>query len=1536
MRRTKLFSLIQERIARQLLPSRCSARRRASWSASGGSAAAESLETRCLLSAGDLDPSFGVGGKVTTNFGADAQGNSVIVQSGGEIVVGGYKLVRAPIGNYAGETDFAFARYSNSGLLTSTRTQDFQGVNDVVTSMVSQSDGKLVAVGYRGGVYTLARYTYSLGDDTQFLDHGSQMLNFDQLASSPPHVALSKSDGIFVAGNNLLFFGGSSRLTTPANSTNALAIQTDGKILVAGSQLVRYNADHSLDTTFGGTGIVSTDIFANAFQINSMVVQADGKIIVAGFTYSDHGLDFALARYTSDGALDTAFDSDGKLTTDFGTSSEANSMALQPDGKIVVAGTSSGDFSLARYNIDGSLDRSFDGDGKLTTDFGSSNDRATSVAVQPDGKIVVAGYTYNGSFNVFALARYESTSPDQPPTITSANAAGVPENTTAVMTVAANDPENGTLSFSIDGAADANLFAINSTTGELSFKSAPDFENPSDADHDNIYKVQVAVSDGTNVVSQVISVSVANTNESPAFSSSNAVSVPENSTAVLTVAATDPEHDALNYSISGGTDSALFAINPLSGALSFKSVPDFENPANANHDDLYSVQVQVSDGTNVVTQDIQVTVTNFDEPPTITSANRVSVPGNLTAVLTVTATDPENHALTYALTGGADQSLFAINSLSGVLSFLSPHSFEQPLDSDNNNVYLVTVQGSDGTNTVSQDIQIHISKVDAPPTITTASAATATENVTTVFVVDAIDPENHFLLYGIAGGADQGKFAINSFTGALTFVAAPDFENPTDTNHDNIYEVQVAVSDGINLTQQTIAVTVTDTNEAPAITSVSSVSVAENTTAVQTVSGTDPEHGAFTYSLAGGADDSLFSLDLTTGALAFLTAPNFESPQDADHNNIYLVSVAVGDGTNTVTQDIQVTVTNVDESPTFGSATTATVSENTATVQTVTANDPEGKPLAFGIAGGADQAKFSINTFSGLLTFLAAPDFEQPSDSDHDNVYDVQVGVSDGSHLVTQTIHVTVTNANESPSITSAALVNVAENGTAALTVSATDPEQNSLTYSLSGGTDAGLFNIDGTSGAVTFKSAPNFENPADANHDNVYLIQVQASDGVNAVTQNVQIVVSNVDESPMITSANAVSTPENSTAVLTVMANDPEGHSLLYGLTGGADQARFSLNFLTGALSFVSPPDFEHPADANRDNVYEVQIGVSDGTHLVTQNVSVTVTDVNETVTISLPTKGGNFKTLLLNGQVHLRSSLGKELIVPVSVMSGADVRFVGSNAADRLTLDRSWSRFAGSFTFNGNGGNDLLDAHAVSLGVSFNGGDGNDSLIGGSGDDTADGGAGLDSLSGGDGDDSLAGRNDNDKIFGGTGSDTLTGGAGNDSISGGDDDDSLSGGDGNDTLTGDAGNDTITGDAGADSINGGDDDDLLFGNAGNDTIDGGTGDDVLDGGDDNDKLLGSDGNDSIRGGNGNDTLSGGNGADLLTGSAGNDSLSGDAGMDTLLGDAGNDTLNGGADLDTINGFTSGASKDTISDATKIIDTSFVFDFDALLAELL
>jgi uncharacterized delta-60 repeat protein len=226
----------------------------------------------------------------------------------------------------------------------------------------------------------------------------------------------------------------------------AVAVQPDGKILVAASILsvtsrlgvVRYNPDGSLDTTFDGDGKVTTPIGPGRDLPRAMTLQG-AKIVVAGFCDvsgdSSVGEDFAVARYNANGSLDTTFDGDGRVTTPVGepdTGEQVEAVLAQPDGKIVVGGEAEATgfdrgFALVRYNTNGSLDTTFSGYGVQTTDFGSS-DRANAVVVGPDSRITVAGSFRNGDFNDdFALARYigDATAPTVESVVPAENATGI-------------------------------------------------------------------------------------------------------------------------------------------------------------------------------------------------------------------------------------------------------------------------------------------------------------------------------------------------------------------------------------------------------------------------------------------------------------------------------------------------------------------------------------------------------------------------------------------------------------------------------------------------------------------------------------------------------------------------------------------------------------------------------------------------------------------------------------------------------------------------------------------------------------------------------------------------------------------------------------------------------------------------------------------------------------------------------------------------------------------------------------------------------
>jgi uncharacterized delta-60 repeat protein len=402
------------------------------------------------MAAGDLDTTFDVDGKVTTGFGVGASdyASSVALQADGRIVAAG----RA---NNGTDDDFALARYNANGGLDGTFgsggkiTTPFGSSHDRANGVAVQADGRIVVagdtdVGMSLADFAIARYTSAGVLDTSFDSDGKATTDFGGGVDRGYAVAIQNDGKIIVAGRSDADFGmvrynsdGSldssfdldGRVTTSFGGSEAMALsvalQSDGTIILAGYTIdsgsykvavARYTSTGALDSTFDGDGKVITTVvdggtFATA---RAVAVQSDGKIVVAGNNWNGSNYDFATVRYNSDGSLDTSFDTDGKVTTDIGGSNDnAYGLAIQQDGKLVVVGNSSVSSviqaAVVRYLSDGNLDTAFSGDGKLTTTIGLADSAAMSVVLQPDHKIVVAGGTNVGGGDYdFALARYDA------------------------------------------------------------------------------------------------------------------------------------------------------------------------------------------------------------------------------------------------------------------------------------------------------------------------------------------------------------------------------------------------------------------------------------------------------------------------------------------------------------------------------------------------------------------------------------------------------------------------------------------------------------------------------------------------------------------------------------------------------------------------------------------------------------------------------------------------------------------------------------------------------------------------------------------------------------------------------------------------------------------------------------------------------------------------------------------------------------------------------------------------------------------------
>ena len=335
---------------------------------------------------GSLDNTFGTNGIVATPNNGDI--NASAIQTDGKIIAAGSR--------YNGEifeNIFTLSRYNTNGSLDNTF-----GSGGIVTTIIGnqvsnilsikiQADGKIVAAGYYGSVpqavFALTRYNTNGSLDNTF-------------------------------GTNGLV---TTLISTPCFAHD-IAIQTDGKILAVGASrvgssqniftLCRYNTNGSLDNTFGSEGIVTTSIGTSS-SAGAIDIQADGKIVVAGRGISGSQSFFALTRYNTNGSLDNTFGIGGIVSTSIGSTSDADAIAIQTDGKIVAAGQGKNGaqyhFALSRYNTNGSLDNTFGSGGIISTSIGTLS-RIYDIAIQTDGKIVAAGYSDIGTQYNCVLTRY--------------------------------------------------------------------------------------------------------------------------------------------------------------------------------------------------------------------------------------------------------------------------------------------------------------------------------------------------------------------------------------------------------------------------------------------------------------------------------------------------------------------------------------------------------------------------------------------------------------------------------------------------------------------------------------------------------------------------------------------------------------------------------------------------------------------------------------------------------------------------------------------------------------------------------------------------------------------------------------------------------------------------------------------------------------------------------------------------------------------------------------------------------------------------
>ncbi|WP_419194997.1 cadherin domain-containing protein, partial [Novipirellula herctigrandis] len=1381
---------------------------------------------------------------------------AIVVQDDGKILVGGY-------GTGTNSYDQTIIRYNVDGSFDPTFGTDGvarvdTGGADYLHGMVLQSDGKIVLGGRTGSDFLLARLNQDGSLDTTFDGDG----NNDGMITT---VFSGSLDGIF-----------------------DLVIDPNDKIVVTGMAssgggneditIVRYNTDGSLDGTFGTGGVVQTGSPQDE-QANAVRIDANGHIVVAGEMHNGTSYDFFLARYDkSTGALDTSFGGGGTgyVLTDFeGGIDEIQGMEILATGEILVSGyaTVSGsmDLAVARFDNNGVLDATFGGgSGYVTVAIGLGTDKGTELAVQSDGKFVVVGETHNGTDNDVLAVRFNSNG-----TLDT----GFGTGGTGVATFDLGVQEYGkAIAIQSDGS-----ILLSGYTGELSSYDAITIRLNSDGTldtgfgpEDTLDGAPTFVEDGASIVLDVdVQILDAELSGSDDFGGAS-VTLERNGAAnaedvfsatgnlVFNTGALELSSSNIgSYTNAAGTLTMTFAagttnaqVNEVMRSIAYSNssgAPPTSVQIHWSFDDG-NVTDQGSGGALSISGSTTVTISAANDIPVVADLDGDTLTyneadgavlldqGTAAAVSDVDSANFDGGTITVDITAGGDsaEDVFGIlhegisagqvavstndvlyenvlvGSFSGgsggsplVITFNASATAETVTQVLNNITYenidtvtpttttrsvSIVVTDGDGGTSSTISTSINVVSTNALPS-TGISSTTAPKNVaSTLIVLSGTDSDGSiesFVLSNLPAN-------VTLYTDpALTVLATTGGDLPASSGSLTLYVVpdadwigtttfQFAARDnegGLDATAATGTITITSVNDyAPIISSdgggaTATVSVDENSVTVTTVVASDADVPAqtLTYSISGGLDAAKFTIDSSTGVLTFIAAPDFETPTDVGSDNVYQVIVEVNDGAGgTDSQDLAVTVSNVNELPVGVDDNTSTDEDTVLTVAAdgVLANDTDEDVIATATPGstlnydafldsdgnwGNTTAEagfdFTLDNFGTEVTYNPSPTTSyggitaaysfsgtnsgawmpslesvsgNPSDASASFEVWFRTDSLTGQHIIFETggvnngtslyqdgsvIRFATLTSDAVPDEVAVDLLTLYADPTAEFiqVIAVIDLEVGELrlyvdgavqdTTPLSGingtrwagpdgtglgkeytnvttGPAAGSGNLDGEIAIIRFyesafdgaEAATNFAaitgdvltvSEVEGNAANVGTQFALASGALLTVnadgsyeydpngqfeslasgnsttdsfsytvrdrsgatdTATVTVTINGVNDSPVITSDGGAATAalnaaENSTAVTTITSTDVDlpAQTLTYSIVGGADATLFTIDGSTGVLAFGSGPDRESNTDDDLNGVYEVTVQVSDGTAADTQAISVTITDVDE-----------------------------------------------------------------------------------------------------------------------------------------------------------------------------------------------------------------------------------------------------------------------------------------------------------------------------------
>jgi len=881
-----------------------------------------------------------------------------------------------------------------------------------------------------------------------------------------------------------------------------------------------------------------------------------------------------------------------------------------------------------------------------------------------------------------------------------------------------------------------------SSIGIISLVGAFDYENPNDSNHDNIYTFKIRATDAQGEIQDVtVNVTISNVGVSWTTSSISLGLYEADGATTFDIStyATGGTTPYIFTKIAGG-DASFFNVSS-GGIISLVSALDYESASDADHNNVYTFQIRATDAQSE-TKDITVNITLSDiATPSWTESpiNRNVSETNSGYTLNLSTLVAGPGTKTYSLLNTGDYTKFSLTS-GGTLSLVGALDYENPTDSNTDNVYTITARVTNTTTLEYANVTVNITITDSPNPTWSENPIEDSVDENTSYSIDL----SSYLSSGTGSktytksGADAGLFTLNSSTGLLTLTSTKNYESPVDANTNNVYTVNIRATDSVGEYGDTVFnLTVNNVPETTFFTfsgldidnGVVSTSAALNLSHGRVVfdvndvivfsdNGGDPRQKIVLADDDGSATITLSATggNITLGSVAGLSysgngTPDIEMTGSIANLNAAFEGLSLTLNTTEllINTTISISISQYNtEHITWVTSSSQSIEENAQFLATLSATGSEGGTPSFTISGGADASKFSI--VDGDL-IMAAKDYEAPTDADTNNIYVVQVhatteaGVdpyyAGGSSY--RTFTVTVTNVviswtNPSTSVPENSAVSIELDSYVS---GGTGP----YTFSIPSSYDYSGWSISTIDDVHYLEHDPfNYESPTDGDANNVYRVPVIAYDSNSEPSSTYSVYVTITNVGPAWTGGTIGTTVAENSALNYDITSHVSGGTApyVYVLNALYDHTGFSIT--DGVIEHDNSFNYEAPSDANGDNVYRLNVTVTDDIgEPASKDIYITVTNVDD-IGDSITLSGSDVVLETTNYIYHTESTPFSSDVIYFGPSYGQRVQITGDGSTPytelRIVADNTGCTFGTTtgLTFTaGSNGDDFIELHGT-----------------------------------------------------------------------------------------------------------------------------------------------------------------------------------------------------------------------------------------------